>query len=116
MMDSIDNMQFLLALNRLQHGMAFGFEIDLPDRREGVLINWHGDIHAYQNSCPHTGVSLNWAPNQFLDLDERFIQCGMHGALFEPATGLCIRGPCLGQSLQRLPVRVIDEQIYVVLA
>ncbi len=75
---------------------------------DGFVVNWQDTFFAYQNSCPHTGASLNWTPNQFFDLDLRFLQCGMHGALFEPDSGLCVRGPCLAQSLRQLPLSEID--------
>ena len=103
----------LLAIADLPHGMCYSFCLPGQAQVEGFLINWHGHIHAYQNACPHTGVTLNWAPNQFMDIEERFIQCGLHGALFEPDTGLCIHGPCLGQSLQRMPIIIINGQIYL---
>lgn len=81
---------------------------------EAFVVNWHGEYRAYLNSCPHTRVSLNWGPNQFLDPEFQFIQCTMHGAIFEPLTGLCLRGPCLGQSLLALPiVRVEDGSVCV---
>jgi nitrite reductase/ring-hydroxylating ferredoxin subunit len=106
-------MHHLLATKDLPPGKAYGFEIDIQPVIEGFLINRHGQIHAYQNACPHTGVTLNWAPHQFMDVSEQFIQCGLHGALFVPESGLCVRGPCLGQSLKRLSIRIIDEQIYL---
>lgn len=114
-MDELKNRQHLLDMKRLRHGECYGFEIVGSQAGEGFLLNWHGQIHAFQNACPHTGASLNWAPHQFMDYETRFIQCGIHGALFEPDSGLCIRGPCLGSSLTRLPIRIIDEQIYLAL-
>jgi len=39
--------------------------------------------------------------------------CYTHGALYEPATGLCIAGPCKGEALYRLPVRVDDGDVLV---
>jgi nitrite reductase/ring-hydroxylating ferredoxin subunit len=70
----------------------------------GFVVHWQGQWHAYQNSCPHVGVNLNWLPNQFFDVGQEYIQCGLHGALFQPQDGLCIYGPCLGRSLERLCV------------
>ncbi|MCB1849350.1 MAG: Rieske 2Fe-2S domain-containing protein, partial [Gammaproteobacteria bacterium] len=58
------------------------------------------------NRCPHTGAPLDWSPDQFLDAEGRFIICAMHGALFEIESGRCIYGPCVNQSLERLPVRL----------
>ena len=77
------------------------------------MVNWHDEYVAYLNCCPHTQVNLNWMPNQFLDIESRFLQCSLHGAIFEPQTGLCIRGPCLGQSLTPLPTVVQGEVVSV---
>ena len=41
------------------------------------------------------------------------ILCTGHGAEFEVATGKCLTGPCQGQSLTALPVRVMEGVIYV---
>ena len=82
-------------------------------RLDGFLLRWTGHIHAFVNRCPHTGVALNWLADQFFDVEVRYVQCSMHGALFEPDSGLCIHGPCLGQSLQAVPVRVEGDAIYV---
>lgn len=90
-------------------------EVDDPGCREfsvqtdngeiaGFVVHWRGMWFAYRNSCPHTGVMLNWQPHEFFDYEKRLLQCTMHGALFEPDSGLCIHGPCLGDSLQRLHI------------
>jgi len=69
----------------------------------------HGDrVYAYRNRCPHTGAPLDWQPDQFLDLEQMFIQCAFHGALFRIADGYCVRGPCAGQSLEAVSVRIDD--------
>jgi len=81
------------------------FELQLGDKTfTGFIVHWQGRWYAYQNSCPHTGVSLNWLPNQFFDPGQEYLLCGLHGALFQPQDGLCIYGPCVGRSLTRLPV------------
>lgn len=71
-------------------------------------------VFAYENRCPHTGAPLDWAPHRFLDHEREFIQCAMHGALFEIETGRCVHGPCAGQRLKSVPVRI--EADWVVLA
>ena len=75
---------------------------------EIFLVRKEGQIYGYQNRCPHTGINLEWIPNQFLDVTERLIQCATHGALFRVEDGYCLRGPCVGESLQKLPL-VIDN-------
>lgn len=78
-----------------------------------ILVRTGGVLRAYLNRCPHRGVNLDWIPDRFLDADGEHLQCSTHGALFEPATGLCVAGPCAGQRLVALPVREVDGRIEV---
>ena len=71
------------------------------------VVHKDGIFNAYINSCPHTGVNLEWKEDQFLDMDNVFIQCSTHDALFEVGTGECVSGPCVGDSLT--PVELIIE-------
>jgi nitrite reductase/ring-hydroxylating ferredoxin subunit len=82
-------------------------------KREIFLVSYLDQIYGYENRCPHTGVNLNWLPDQFLDADSRFIQCSMHGALFRIEDGLCMRGPCVGQSLQPVTLEFRNDAIYL---
>lgn len=74
-------------------------------------IKKDGGLYLYRNRCPHLGVALEWLPDQFLDRDGEFIQCATHGALFRVEDGLCISGPCSGESLQALPFRIEGKSI-----
>jgi len=80
---------------------------------EGILLHWAGHWYGYRNECPHTGVNLNWLPDQFFDLQQQYLQCSMHGALFEPVNGHCLRGPCAGERLTTLPIRVEGPWVYL---
>lgn len=53
----------------------------------------------YLNRCPHAGHPLNWMPDRFFDRSRKLLLCASHGATFEADTGLCVGGPCLGDSL-----------------
>ena len=75
----------------------------------GFVIRIGDDVRAYVNRCAHLGYPLNYLPDEFLSYDRNYIQCTMHGALFEKETGLCVAGPCLGRSLLSLPTRIEDE-------
>jgi nitrite reductase/ring-hydroxylating ferredoxin subunit len=92
---------------------AFTVEKDLRETQDIFLLRHRDRIYAYQNRCPHTGVNLNWLPDQFLDIDGTFIQCSVHGALFRIDDGFCVRGPCAGQSLQPVKLEISDGQIYL---
>jgi nitrite reductase/ring-hydroxylating ferredoxin subunit len=122
MCSSSQAMEPICSVGQLSHGDCLEFNLvkspteiadNVSPSTDAFLISWNGKFFAYVNSCPHTHVNLNWSPDQFFDLEIEFIQCSMHGALFEPDSGLCIRGPCLGQSLQQLPVRIENGMVFV---
>ncbi|TCK17191.1 nitrite reductase/ring-hydroxylating ferredoxin subunit [Thiogranum longum] len=69
------------------------------------LVRKSGEVRGYLNQCPHTGGPLDWVPDQFLDLDRRLIQCATHDALFRIDDGVCVAGPCAGQSLVAIDLK-----------
>ena len=75
------------------------------------VVHKDGMFRAYINSCPHTGANLDWQEDQFLDMDNMFIQCSTHDALFEIDTGACIAGPCIGDHLDPIELVIEDGQI-----
>ena len=81
--------------------------------KDAFLIYFKKHCYAYENSCPHTGVNLNWQKEQFFSFDGLFLQCSLHGALFEPASGVCVYGPCLGESLKSIHIVNEDGIVYV---
>jgi nitrite reductase/ring-hydroxylating ferredoxin subunit len=58
-------------------------------------------------------VPLDWAPDRFLSTDGSRIVCSMHGAEFDIATGACLRGPCIGDSLESVAFTIDDGDIKV---
>jgi nitrite reductase/ring-hydroxylating ferredoxin subunit len=100
-------------VGELAHGMTKKFMIRYGRRDvEAVLINYEGDLFAYVNRCPHVGITLDWVDNQFFTVDNRYVMCANHGATFEPKTGECIWGPCVGLALQSVPLEIEDENIF----
>lgn len=85
----------------------------VDDAAQIFLVRRDGNIYAYLNSCPHTGVPLNWQDDVFLDMEHFYIQCSVHGALFQVEDGLCVRGPCAGQSLQAVNIRIDNDELFV---
>jgi nitrite reductase/ring-hydroxylating ferredoxin subunit len=82
-------------------------------RIDGFLINDSGKFYAYVNRCRHMTTPLDFIRDQFFSEDRRYLMCYTHGALYEPSTGLCVGGPCKGESLYRLPVQVERGEILV---
>jgi nitrite reductase/ring-hydroxylating ferredoxin subunit len=76
-----------------------------------LIVRQGMEIYAYLNSCPHTGVNLEWLPDQFLDSSAQYIQCAMHGAMFRIEDGLCVSGPCAGDALTAIPAYLQDGEI-----
>jgi nitrite reductase/ring-hydroxylating ferredoxin subunit len=79
---------------------------------EAFLVNFDGAFYAYVNRCRHIALTLDWVDNRFFTEDGRHIICANHGATYEPKTGECIWGPCLGASLQPVALEIAQEKIY----
>ena len=100
----------------LEQGLGVSFEFinraDIDASIKGFAVSSGGRVYAYANRCPHLGVELDWTPGEFFDREARYLVCSTHGARFEPETGLCVAGPCSGQSLSPLRVSVEEGEIY----
>lgn len=110
-----DTERVLCSLAELDETGSRGFSVgegDWPLR--GFVVRTANGVAAYVNTCPHAGHPLNFRPNKFLTPDRNLIMCASHGALFARDNGLCIAGPCPGQSLRAVPIEVLGE--YVLLA
>ncbi|SDD23125.1 Rieske (2Fe-2S) protein [Kordiimonas lacus] len=78
-----------------------------------LLVQRHGgEIYVYENRCPHAGTPLNLFNDRFLDISGKRLICRTHGALFDPQSGLCVRGPCKGDHLRPVAFEVRDGGIY----
>lgn len=106
----MSEMRDVCGAEDIEHESAREF---LVDDQAVVVVRYDGQYHAYLNWCPHLGIELNFMPDQFMDDDGRFITCANHGALFEPASGECLSGPCGGEHLLPVPLEVRDGRILV---
>jgi nitrite reductase/ring-hydroxylating ferredoxin subunit len=80
----------------------------------GLVLTRDGTgVRAFRNQCPHAGRPLDWAPGKFL-LDHGRLVCAAHGATFRLPDGACAGGPCRGQGLQQVAVRVADGLVRLV--
>jgi nitrite reductase/ring-hydroxylating ferredoxin subunit len=89
---------------------------DIPNRRGRAFSLLRVDedkVKSAVNRRPHGGVNLDWEANQFLEPGSSRVVCGKHGSQFELATGKCLEGPCMGQSLEPINLVAIDGDICV---
>jgi nitrite reductase/ring-hydroxylating ferredoxin subunit len=108
-------------MNKLEFGVddipphsALEFRLEKDGKLVDCFLLRHAEGYfAFENQCPHTGAPLNWQPGQFLDMENRHIQCTIHGALFRIADGHCLWGPCQGQSLFLLQVKQEGNRLVV---
>lgn len=100
----------LCTLSELPEGSARGFAV-LHTHLLAVRDRSH--VHVFLNRCPHLGVPLQWQDDRFLDEDGALIRCASHGALFERDTGLCVQGPCRGDSLWQIESRIEDGVVLI---
>jgi nitrite reductase/ring-hydroxylating ferredoxin subunit len=78
-----------------------------------VVARRAGRLYAFVNDCPHAFTPLDWDSGRLLSLDGNYLQCGTHGAMFRFEDGLCVLGPCKGQSLRPVKLRLEGEAILV---
>jgi nitrite reductase/ring-hydroxylating ferredoxin subunit len=95
-------------------GHSATFRLERAGRTvHGFVVNYDGSYHAYVNCCPHVGTPLDLWPNEFFTEDTRALICSTHGAVFEPTSGLCTAGPCVGDRLTALPLALEDGMLVV---
>lgn len=92
--------------------VTFGYRQD-GIRKEGILLLSKAGLRCYENLCRHLPVKLDSGSRHFLSREKKLILCQSHGALYEPETGLCTRGPCEGASLNMLPIAIREGRVYL---
>jgi nitrite reductase/ring-hydroxylating ferredoxin subunit len=111
-MDTTLSPRRLCRLQDMPNGEAIALDVMLPSLGEESVILLRQDEHvsAWLNICPHAGRRLDWAPGKFL-ISRGMLVCAAHGASFNIDNGECIGGPCRGESLRAVPVRVEDGDV-----
>ena len=106
--------QFLCLGSALsEKGRALLFELREYNRPvTAFALRYEGRVVAYLNRCAHVPVQMDWQPGEFLDADQRFIICSIHGATYEPADGRCVGGPCGRGRLKPVAVQERDGCVY----
>lgn len=105
----------LCHLDDLPIGDSKGFDPYATGQDSMFIIRQDHIVRAYQNNCPHwPGSSMAWRKDAYLSPDRKHIVCSGHGAHFAIASGICERGPCLGQSLKQIDLQIEkDGNVYL---
>lgn len=95
----------LCRADAVAEGTSRGFDPGATGCDTLFVVRNLGRARAWRNSCPHwPGTPLAWRKDGYLSGDGRHIMCSAHGALFEPDTGQCTLGPCMGEFLEPIPL------------
>ena len=112
--ESRDGGRVVARVDEVQPGTVKKFWLICQKYRlDAILINDQGNYYAYVNRCRHMPTPLDFVRDEFFSDDRRYLQCYTHGALYEFASGLCVSGPCKGESLYRLPVQIDRGEVLV---
>lgn len=103
----------MCAITDVTNGGAHEVVAQVDGVAESLIVLRRDDrLRVFHNVCPHAGRRLDWAPGRFL-IDQAFLVCAAHGACFSVPDGLCVSGPCRGQSLGEVPAEIRDGQLFV---
>ncbi len=83
------------------------YEGEISGRRV-ILVNLNGTMHAVSNVCPHVSMPLTGG-----SVSGDTIVCPFHGSAFNLATGECVEGPALGDSLDTYEVRIEGDDVLI---
>ncbi|WP_114240635.1 Rieske 2Fe-2S domain-containing protein [Dyella sp. C9] len=103
----------LCGLDELPDGGARGFCSSGQGSDDFFVVRRGDTVVGYRNCCPHNGVALEYRKDMFLNAAGTDIVCYAHGAHFDVATGYCTYGPCAGESLEALPIRIEQGRVMI---
>ncbi len=99
-------------LDLIADGAARNYVLQIgANRFHGFVVRRGEAAFGYVDRCPHAGLPLAQALDQYLTPDGGMIACSWHGAVFSIEDGACLGGPCAGARLTPWPVRVDDGRL-----
>lgn len=106
----------LINTTDLEEGGCRAFEFERDGQSiKGFLARHQGRWVAYENRCQHLAIPLDMGDERFFSRDGRHFICQTHAALYEPLTGLCVRGPCAGGRLEALKIEASEGAVWLIL-
>ncbi len=105
----------LCAVAELPEGRAVVIDDRTRPLEESIVLLRRGaDVAGFLNCCPHMGFTLDWKPERIALDGGAFLRCVHHGAIFRSADGICVEGPCPGESLTPVRVEIVDDEVRLV--
>ena len=92
--------------------------IEIPenaDKLTALVIRTNTGVYGWLTACPHDGRRLCQDPAYLIKRKTGLIQCMHHQATFDPESGVCDDGPCLGDKLREVKTIEKDGQIIVLI-
>jgi nitrite reductase/ring-hydroxylating ferredoxin subunit len=97
---------------------------DLPDGgsrgllRQGqddqlCVVRQGNEVFVWLNDCPHEHRPMEYKQDHFLSGDGGHIVCYAHSAHFDLRSGHCFAGPCTGQHLTAVSVRIERGEVWI---
>jgi nitrite reductase/ring-hydroxylating ferredoxin subunit len=100
---------YLTDLDALPQPCSRGFDPHGAGHATLFVVCHASGVRAWRDACPHYGnTPMAWRNDAWLDAHGTYIVCHAHGALFDITSGVCVKGPCLGQRLTPIALH-IDE-------
>ena len=99
-------------LDLIAEGAARNFVLQIGEAYfHGFAVRLGDEVRGYVDRCPHAGLPLAQKLDDYMTPSGDLIACSWHGALFEPDTGACVGGPCVGAKLTPWPLAVREGAI-----
>jgi nitrite reductase/ring-hydroxylating ferredoxin subunit len=93
----VQSLELCNSVELKDSGEAVPFDVNFTGQTmRAFAIRFEGQAHAYLNRCAHVAMEMDFQPNQFFDSSGEWLMCATHGAMYHPATGECVGGPCRG--------------------
>lgn len=114
MPDQVSAPQWLCAADALRDGdEAVLFDVvEFGRTVQAFAVRHQGRTVAYLNRCAHVPAEMDWQPGKFWDQERRYLICSVHGALYDPPSGQCVSGPCVGARLHAIHLEEREGQVY----
>lgn len=106
--------QRICRVSELYDGEGRSFSVEIDGRKcTIILVRRNTHIFAYADRCPHMEISLLWDRKVLMTADGNCIRCANHDAHFQIAEGICISGPCEGESLKSLMIKISRGSVWL---